>query len=108
MISQSVKEIVQSLVDDDLVDTEKIGTSVYFWAFPSKAAATGKRKIQDLEEQLQQAKRRRAAIQESLSLAQRDRQPTEQRQEVWKDQFFASCKVKKDLFCARICASCPS
>jgi len=31
---QSVKEVVQSLVDDGLVDTDKIGTSVYFWAFP--------------------------------------------------------------------------
>ena len=30
----SVKEVVTSLVDDGLVDTEKIGTSVYFWAFP--------------------------------------------------------------------------
>jgi hypothetical protein len=31
---QSVKEVVQNLVDDGLVDTDKIGTSVYFWAFP--------------------------------------------------------------------------
>ena len=37
VISQSVKDVVQSLVDDGLVDTDKIGTSVYFWAFPSKA-----------------------------------------------------------------------
>jgi len=34
----SVKEILQSLVDDALVDAERIGTSNYFWAFPSKAA----------------------------------------------------------------------
>jgi len=33
----SVKEILQGLVDDGMVDTDKIGTSVYFWAFPSKA-----------------------------------------------------------------------
>jgi hypothetical protein len=32
-----VKEIVQGLVDDNMVDTERIGTSNYFWAFPSKA-----------------------------------------------------------------------
>ena len=35
--SMSVKEILQGLVDDGMVDTDKIGTSVYFWAFPSKA-----------------------------------------------------------------------
>lgn len=34
----SVKDILQSLVDDGMVDTDKIGTSVYFWAFPSKAS----------------------------------------------------------------------
>ena len=34
----SVKEILQSLVDDDLVDSDRIGTSNYFWAFPSKAS----------------------------------------------------------------------
>ena len=34
---QTVKEILNSLVGDDLVDTDKIGTSTYFWAFPSKA-----------------------------------------------------------------------
>ena len=37
IISQSVKEVLTSLCDDGLVDTEKVGTSVYFWAFPSKA-----------------------------------------------------------------------
>jgi hypothetical protein len=29
---------VQSLVDDDLVHGEKIGTSNFFWSFPSEAA----------------------------------------------------------------------
>ena len=36
--SMSVKDVLQSLVDDGMVDTDKIGTSVYFWAFPSKAS----------------------------------------------------------------------
>ena len=35
--SMSVKDILQSLVDDSLVDSDRIGTSNYFWAFPSKA-----------------------------------------------------------------------
>lgn len=37
LASMSVKEVVQSLVDDGMIDTERIGTSNYFWAFPSKA-----------------------------------------------------------------------
>ena len=34
----SVKDVLQSLVDDGMVDSDRIGTSNYFWAFPSKAA----------------------------------------------------------------------
>lgn len=33
----TVKDVLTSLVSDGLVDSDKIGTSVYFWAFPSKA-----------------------------------------------------------------------
>ena len=32
----TVKDVLQSLVDDGMVDQEKVGTSNYFWAFPSK------------------------------------------------------------------------
>lgn len=35
--SMTVKEVIQSLVDDRLVCAEKIGTCNYFWAFPSAA-----------------------------------------------------------------------
>ena len=52
IVQQSVKDVVQSLVDDGMVDTEKIGTSVYFWAFPSKAKHTKKRKLEEAEEKL--------------------------------------------------------
>lgn len=37
---QTVKEVVQSLVDDRLVQCEKIGTSNYYWCFPSSAMVT--------------------------------------------------------------------
>jgi len=43
--SMSVKDILTSLVDDGLVDTDKVGTSVYFWAFPSKASQNVSSKI---------------------------------------------------------------
>lgn len=31
---QVVKDVLQGLIDDDLVRSEKIGTSIYFWRFP--------------------------------------------------------------------------
>ncbi|KAH7914120.1 Mnd1 family-domain-containing protein [Hygrophoropsis aurantiaca] len=36
IVSQTVKEILHSLVDDDLVQADKIGSSNFFWSFPSQ------------------------------------------------------------------------
>ncbi|XP_061048492.1 tripartite motif-containing protein 2 isoform X3 [Eubalaena glacialis] len=49
--AMSVKEVLQSLVDDGMVDCERIGTSNYYWAFPSKALHARKRKLEVLESQ---------------------------------------------------------
>lgn len=38
IVSQSVKEVLQELKDDRLIECEKIGTSIYYWAFPATAA----------------------------------------------------------------------
>ena len=46
--SMSVKDVLQSLVDDNMVDSERIGTSNYFWAYPSKGLNTRKRKHEGL------------------------------------------------------------
>lgn len=40
VVSQSVKEVLDSLVSDNLVQFDKIGTSNYFWSFPSTALLT--------------------------------------------------------------------
>lgn len=36
IVSQTVKDVLQSLVDDRLVYTDKIGSSNFFWSFPSE------------------------------------------------------------------------
>ncbi len=38
VIPQSIQDVIKSLIGDGLVETEKIGSGVYFWALPSKAA----------------------------------------------------------------------
>lgn len=37
-VSQSVKEVLQSLADDNLVNTDKCGNQVVFWCLPSEAS----------------------------------------------------------------------
>ncbi|WJX86741.1 Meiotic nuclear division protein 1 [Trifolium repens] len=53
VITQSVKDVVQSLVDDDLVSKDKIGTSVYFWSLPSCAGNQHRNVHQKLDSELQ-------------------------------------------------------
>ena len=38
VIVQSVKEVLQALVDDSVLHQDKIGISNFFWSFPSEAA----------------------------------------------------------------------
>eukprot|EP00096_Caligus_rogercresseyi_P016728 TRINITY_DN957_c1_g1_i1.p1 TRINITY_DN957_c1_g1~~TRINITY_DN957_c1_g1_i1.p1 ORF type:complete len:216 (+),score=52.08 TRINITY_DN957_c1_g1_i1:32-649(+) len=67
IVSQSVKDVVQSLADDSLVDTDKIGTSVYFWAFPSKATAARKRKLEGITQEVESKNKRLKVVEKSLN-----------------------------------------
>ncbi|KAM3937910.1 meiotic nuclear division protein 1 homolog [Leptodactylus fuscus] len=77
--SMSVKDVLQSLVDDAMVDSERIGTSNYFWAFPSKALHARKRKLETLESQLSEAAQKKKQLEESVKKAKVGRQDTEER-----------------------------
>jgi len=50
IIAQSVKDVVKSLHDDGLVNSDKIGSSIYFWSLPSQVTIERKRKLSDLEQ----------------------------------------------------------
>lgn len=69
----SVKETLQYLVDNGSVDTDKIGLSVYYWAFPSKAINIRKRKITELEEQTSDTKKKlKLAAEEAVVAAENE------------------------------------
>ncbi|XP_013794197.1 meiotic nuclear division protein 1 homolog isoform X1 [Limulus polyphemus] len=96
IISQSVKEVTQSLVDDGLIDTDKIGTSIYFWAFPSKAVNNRKRKLEDLKKQIEEAKKKLKSVNEAVTKAQIGREDTENRTKLVKELNLAE-KEKEEL-----------
>lgn len=73
--SMTVKEVIQSLVDDRLVCAEKIGTCNYFWAFPSAALHSRTTVRERLETELAALK------QKSLALSQQIQQERESRPE---------------------------
>ncbi|KAM8939465.1 meiotic nuclear division protein 1 homolog [Pelodytes ibericus] len=83
--SMSVKEILQSLVDDAMVDSERIGTSNYFWAFPSKALHARERKLETLKMQLVDANQKKKNLQQNVDKAKVGRQDTEERAKLAKE-----------------------
>lgn len=52
VVLQTIKDVVQSLVDDRLIEVDKIGSGNFFWAFPSKAFMGLKTRVEALEAQV--------------------------------------------------------
>ncbi|KAL4714883.1 hypothetical protein ACJJTC_012555 [Scirpophaga incertulas] len=82
IIMQSVKEVVQNLVDDHLVDSEKIGTSVYFWSFPSKAKNAMKRKLLDLQNEIEECNKKLKKAEDKIAAESIGREASDERTKV--------------------------
>ncbi|PHT57610.1 Meiotic nuclear division protein 1 -like protein [Capsicum annuum] len=81
VISQSVKDVIQSLVDDDLVFKDKIGTSVYFWSLPSCAGNQLRTVSRKLETDLQTNKKRHTELVEQCNALKKGREQSDAREE---------------------------
>ncbi|KAM9363733.1 meiotic nuclear division protein 1 homolog [Symphorus nematophorus] len=81
----TVKDVLQSLVDDNMVDCERVGTSNYYWAFPSKALHARKHKLEELQQQNSQAKQRKESLQKAVEKAKVGRQDTKERSSLLKE-----------------------
>ncbi|KAL9242602.1 hypothetical protein vseg_016588 [Gypsophila vaccaria] len=82
VISQSVKDVVQSLVDDDLVLRDKIGSSVYFWSLPSTAGNQLRNVSRKLESDLQTSKKRYAEMVDQCNALKKGREDSDEREEI--------------------------
>ncbi|XP_034394670.1 meiotic nuclear division protein 1 homolog isoform X2 [Cyclopterus lumpus] len=81
----SVKDVLQSLVDDNMVDCERVGTSNYYWAFPSKALNARKHKLDELQSQISEAKQRKKSVEKGVEKAKVGRQDTKERSSLLKE-----------------------
>ncbi|GMH18060.1 hypothetical protein Nepgr_019901 [Nepenthes gracilis] len=81
VISQSVKDVVQSLVDDDLVLKDKIGSSIYFWSLPSTAGNQLRNVRHKLESDLESGKKRFAELVERRNSLKKGREESDEREE---------------------------
>ncbi|KAH9286885.1 Meiotic nuclear division protein 1 -like protein [Echinococcus granulosus] len=79
--SMTVKDILMSLVSDGLVDSDKIGTSIYFWAFLSKAGQNRRKKIEDLQSEILRLESRFQDMERMLGKARLNKEETTEREE---------------------------
>lgn len=82
IISGSVKDVIEQLVDEGLVDTEKIGTSIYFWAFPSKVLKARKRAYSELQSKLEADTNLLEQSKEEIKVLKLERQGSEDRDRI--------------------------
>jgi len=80
IIVQSVKDVIQNLVDDGLVDTDKIGTSVYFWSFPSKAKIAKQNELNNAKSKLQEYEKKLNKNLEIIKMEKVGKEVTNERQ----------------------------
>lgn len=77
--AQSVKDVLQSLVDDDLVNSDKIGTSNYFWSLPSEAGNKLQMRSTQLESRAEALSRKKEELESKLEEACRGKEDSEER-----------------------------
>ncbi|CAO3576698.1 unnamed protein product [Absidia cylindrospora] len=96
----SVKDVVQSLVDDDLVVTDKIGISNYYWSFPSAAAQTKKNKLESMRKSLQQEEAMADQLEKTIEAESSGREPSDERDAILAELqqgLEAQMKLKQEL-----------
>ncbi|CAB4424850.1 unnamed protein product [Rhizophagus irregularis] len=79
IVTNTVKDVLQSLVDDNLVNTDKIGTSNYYWSFPSSALQSRKARIEELMLELQKLKEKNTELQSNIDVAYDGRENSDDR-----------------------------
>lgn len=62
----TIKDVLQSLVDDGSVDTEKISGSVYYWSLPSKALKKRQEQVAQIEKAMEDETARNEILKKKL------------------------------------------
>eukprot|EP00933_Yihiella_yeosuensis_P010176 TRINITY_DN116488_c0_g1_i1.p1 TRINITY_DN116488_c0_g1~~TRINITY_DN116488_c0_g1_i1.p1 ORF type:complete len:232 (+),score=65.57 TRINITY_DN116488_c0_g1_i1:74-697(+) len=78
VIPQAVKDVVEALCADGEVQTDKVGSSVFFWALPSQRTVTLKAKKAKLESETVQLEKELARLLAELSELSAQPAPSEE------------------------------
>ena len=76
VVQQTIKDVVASLVDDNIVCMEKIGSSNYFWGFTSIAVQKRKRTLTEAMAKKQQLETSIGTMEDEIAEMQKERSNT--------------------------------
>ncbi|TEB38315.1 meiotic nuclear division protein 1 [Coprinellus micaceus] len=82
IVGQTVKEVLQGLVDDGLVQMDKIGSSNFFWSFPSQQGSAIQARLRVAKEKNQLLNAQKAEIQTAIESEQKLRPKSDARTEM--------------------------
>ena len=91
------KDVLLALVDDGLVDSEKIGTSIYYWSLPSKALATKRNTCEQVENEFKNETARNLELKQRVENLVTDEDDSERRAELMNNLQELSDMKKKIL-----------
>ena len=77
--SQSVKEVLQSLVDDNMVTSDKCGNQTVYWSLPSTATQTRRLKLETYRTSLSTKQREARTLKSSISKLTEGRESSAER-----------------------------
>ncbi|PVG01223.1 meiotic nuclear division protein 1 [Serendipita vermifera] len=80
VVEKTVKDIVQTLVADGLVQSDKIGSSNFFWAFPSARGATLRNQLSKVTEENETLVKRITEMEEAIAHERTSRVDSPERQ----------------------------
>lgn len=79
---QTIKDVLQSLVDDGLVDSEKIGTSIYYWSLPSKALKKRQETIKKIDQDFKEETSKNANLKQRFESYQSEEDDEDKREKL--------------------------
>ena len=96
VVSQSVKDVNKSLVDDGLVDQDKIGSGVFFWSFPSKRFQALQAQIAKHDAERERSETQLASIAADTESALEGRKPTAERERKLEELAALEARLKEN------------
>ncbi|KAL5370322.1 hypothetical protein CPHLJ_1g840 [Cryptosporidium parvum] len=97
IIEQTVKDVLQSLVDDSLVVSDKIGSLNIFWALPSAAKFSKENRLEYLKNSIQDSKEQIKSLEKMIKDSKETDSPEHQIREKKSQELDQILKEQKEL-----------